>query len=277
MRTRPVTFTQDGEVNVEAEPAVEQEAAACPQVLQPYDISEESKQLSPGLSDNIGFTLFEKFTEAQLLNAHIFHHNVAKTLIQVEIVEATDPMVWLARARAAVAPGALVLVPWVAQLARLVPENGKDSDGIAEKSIKRPRHLHGGLPLFAKIRTSCKPLKDIVHFAARSPLAGKLSSAAACPSAFWCVLEAGKGDEERVNMKLETGQMSFPATQLQISGTPACRKKRSHMIDIEIPVLVNSKPIKKGEVLIMNRGIKLEVSEQPDGDMTDQQACRRHA
>ena len=161
-------------------------------------------------------------------------------------------------------------------MARLVPEEGKDSDGIAEKSIKRPRHLHGGLPLFAKIRTSCKPLDDIVHFAARSPLADKLSSAAACPSAFWCVLEAGEGDEERVNMKLETGHMSFPATQLQISGTPACRKRRSLMIDIEIPVLVNSRPIMQGEALIMKRGIQLEVGEHLDGEKTEQQARGRH-
>ena len=81
--------------------------------------------------------------------------------------------------------------------------------------------------------------------------------------------------EERVNMKLEIGHMSFPATQLQISGTPACRKRRSHMIDIEIPVLVNSRPIRQGEVLIMQRGIKLEVGEHLDGETTQQQACAR--
>ena len=276
MRTGPVTFAKDGEVNVEAEPAVEEEAAACPEVLQPYDISEETKQLDAALPDSVGFSLFQKFAEVQLLNSHIFHHNGAKNLIQVENVEATDPMVWLARARVAVSPGALVLVPWVASLARLVPEEGNDSDGIVEKSIKRPRHLHGSLPLFAKIRISCKQLGDNVDFAARSPLAGKLSSAAACPSAFWCVLEAGEGDDERVNMKLETGHMSFPATQAKISGTPACRKKKSHQIDIEIPVLVNSRPIKKGQVLIMDRGIKLEVGEHLDGGNTEQQACGRH-
>ena len=276
MRSGRVTFAEDGEVNVEAEAVVEQEAAACPEVLQPYDVSEAIKQVDPGPCDPFGFMLFAKFAEAQLLNSHIFHQNGAKGLVQVENSEATDPMVWLARARAAVPPGALVLVPWVASLVRLIPEGSTDSDAIAERSIKRPRHLHGGLPLFAKITITCKTLDDIVHFAARSPLAGKLSSSVACPSAFWCVLEAGEGDEERVNMKLESGHMSFPAMQAQISGTPACRKKKSPMIDIDFPVLVNSRPIMKGEALIMERGLKLEVGEHLDGQKTEQQACCRH-
>ena len=260
MRQAPVRLHDDGEVAHDPPEAAHDLPA--PELVQAYDIVETSKAMDLSLSDTIGFTLFQKYAECQLLNAHIFHSNVAQRLIAVEIVEAAEPMVWLARAKAAVPPGGIVLIPWVASLVRLAPDAVRDSDAITEASIKRPKHFHGGLPLFAKLTIECKTLDDIVHLAARSPLP-TLSTSAACPSAFWCVLEAGEGDDERVNMKMETAHMSFPAVQAEISGKPACRKKKSPMIDLSIPVLINSKPLKEGQALIRERCSQLEIAACP--------------
>ena len=170
----------------------------------------------------MGVQLFIHFEEVQLLSAFIESQAVVAIKIEVQYVEKSEPMIWMARALASVPAEHLVLVPWVSPLVRIVDD--KTDKGIVLDSIKRPKHLLGGLPVVAVVKVACPSLDDEVLFAARSPLSGKqLFSAASSP--FWCVQEAVEGDAALVNMECRMVTVDFTIACFKIDDRPLKRKK----------------------------------------------------
>ena len=104
LRASPVTLNENGDAEAPSAAAsvdgIDAKAmVACPEAMQPYDIEKEqcSAMATEG-ADKFGFALFQKYAECHLLNGHIFHSNAAQDVIGVEVVENSEPMVWLARA-----------------------------------------------------------------------------------------------------------------------------------------------------------------------------------
>ena len=153
------------------------------------------------------------------------------------------------------------------------------SPGDAEKggnrtllsSIKRPKHLFGGLPLLATIRAECASAGDSMVFAVRSPLSGKQSLAEA-PSPFWCALEAAGDEEEaRINMQMELARFEFSTVPMHVGDGQPKKKRKGTVLAVTFPVLVNSKPLKKGDTLLFRHGTQfLAVAEDADAKGTEE-------
>ena len=148
-------------------------------------------------------------------------------------------------------------------MTRLVTDIDQHPDGVLLKSIKRPKHMLPGLPLVATIEVACPDLTDRVVLAARSPLmASKVSYDHAMP-AFWCAVEAEKDDGQHVNMELRTATVDFKGGSVSIDNHQK-RRRRDPKMQITFPVLVNSKPLKEGDVLVFANGTQFAISNPAD-------------
>jgi hypothetical protein len=191
--------------------------------MNPYAVKAEDRTALPFLEVGpTGVQLFMHFGEEQLLSAFIESQAVVAAKIQVQYVEKSEPVIWMARALASVPAEHLVLVPWVSPLVRIVDD--KTDKGIVLDSIKRPNHLLGGLPVVAVVKVACPSLDDEVLFAARSPLSGKQSFSEAS-SPFWCVQEAVEGDTALVNMECRMATVDFTTASFKIDDRPLKRNK----------------------------------------------------
>ena len=161
----------------------------------------------------------------------------------------------------------VILVPWIATLLRVVENKDETTDGVLLESIKRPKHLFGGLPLLATMSVACPSSGDTHVLAARSPLAGKFSNECA-PPAFWCVLEAGEGDEERVNMEVRFAEITFSTPTMQVPGVRPKKKLKPLSLVFTYPVLVNSKSLHEDDILVFPRKSTFQIP-SPDDEVED--------
>ena len=232
MRSARITLTADGDAApagglrpISYAPSVGDAAlGARPHVLmKPYAVKAEDCTALPFPEVGpMGVQLFMHFGEEQLLSAFIESQAVVAAKIQVQYVEKSEPVIWMARALASVPAEHLVLVPWISPLVRIVDD--KTDKGIVLDSIKCPKHLLGGLPVVAVVKVACPSLDDEVLFAARSPLSGKQSFSEAS-SPFWCVQEAVEGDAALVNMECRMATVDFTTASFKIDDRPLKRNK----------------------------------------------------
>ena len=211
----------------------------------------------PSIGD-FGIKLFTSMAEEHLLAAYIDMFGNVNPHIVVEYVEASDPIMWLARCRDSVPPEKIMLVPWASPLTRIVKDTKADPDGVLLQSIKRPKHLFAGLPLVATVEAACPDISESVVLAARSPLGGKMSYNTA-PAAFWCAMEADEGDDGRANMEMRLFTMEFKSATLIIDGQPK-KRRRDPKLQVTFPILVNTKPLKAGDTLVFRRGTKFTAT-----------------
>ena len=234
--------------------------SAADERLKPYDISKDlCTSLSFPLVDDFGIKLFMSMGEEHLLAAYVDCAGPVGKHIKVQYVEASDPMIWMARCASDAPPESLVLVPWASPLVRIVEDTKEHPDGVLLESIKRPKHLFAGLPLVATVLVTCGDLDESVLLAARSPLSGKQTCSLA-PPAFWCVLEAGEGEEERANMAMRSATMEFKSAPMAIAER-ARKRRRDPKLQVTFPILVNVKPLKEDDVLVFPRGAKFQITE----------------
>ena len=223
----------------------------------PYDVKEDVCTQVPLPSvDGYGIKLFTTMAEQHLLAALLDCAGPVQSHINVEFVEASEPLIWMARASADIPLDTVTLVPWAAPLVRIVNDAQKNPDGVLFESIKRPKHHVGGLPLAAMIQVACPDLQESLLLAARSPLSGKQSFNHA-PAAFWRALEAA---EERVNMEMRFATMEFTNPLLQIDERPK-KKRKSVKLQVTFPILLNFKPLKEGDALVFSRGTKFQIKD----------------
>ena len=225
--------------------------------LKPYDIRKDScTSLSFPLVDDFGIKLFMSMGEEHLLAAYVDCLGPVDKHVKVQYVEASDPMIWMARCVSDAPPESLVLVPWTSPLVRIVEDTKEHPDGLLLESIKRPKHLFAGLPLVATVLVACGDVDESVLLAARSPLSGKQTHSLA-PPAFWCVLEADDGEEERANMVMRYATMEFKSAPISIAERPR-KRRRDPKLQVTFPILVNVKPLKEGDVLVFPRGTNFQ-------------------
>ncbi len=281
MRSGPITLSADGDAQGSSPQAACPQAssaqAACPvasgapQAVQAYAVEQTQCTMVPFPAlEDYGSKLFLMMGEEHLLSAFVFAAASVTEHIQVGRVEASDPMIWMARATKDCPPDALTLVPWAPSLMRIVADPKAYPDGVALESFRRPRHHFGGLPLLATLRMQCPSLGDTENLVARSPLTGKFPGNVA-PSAFWCVLEAGEGDEGRVNMEVRVAEMQFTTTPPKVDQTP---KKKMKPLDLlfTFPVLVNTRPLKQGDTLVFPRGTEFHLAAPSEEEVVPPQA-----
>ena len=148
-------------------------------------------------------------------------------------------------------------------------EAPEKNSGVSLSSIKRRPHHFCGLPLLATIRVECDELDEALDFVARSPLAGKQELTKA-PPPFWCVLEADKEDgPEQINMEVRIAKMEYDTVRPSIAGMPRKKQKATGMA-IRFPVLVNSKPLKENDVLVMPHGTKFFLNDYDKDEDEDE-------
>ena len=203
--------------------------------------------------------------EQHLLSAHVQESGAVAETIEVQRVQASGPMIWRARVLKDCAPESVTLVPWTATLLRIVENKEETTDGVLLESIKRPKDLFGGLPLLATMSVACPSSGDLEVLAARSPLAGKFSNERS-PPAFWCVLEAGEGDEARVNMEVRFAEMTFSTATIQVQGVRPKKKMKPLNLVFTFPVLVNSKLLHKDDILVFPRKSTFQIPSPADED-----------
>ena len=187
-----------------------------------------------------------------LTHAHIMHSQSVDK-VQVVKAEATEPLVWQARARVAIAPGALILVPWVqAEPVRL--ETG-------ELPFKRSPLLHPALPGHEVVRAAAEGDTHENAFAVRSPLDGKVKVDAKAAAPFWCVLSAE--DTSVANMAYRECRFEVAAPAVTVQG---CRRNETNKapktkIITTFRILTNIRKIEQGQVLVALPEAKSEGAE----------------
>ena len=175
-------------------------------------------------------------------------HKLSSLSVEVHVLEASDPVVYQARALAKVAVGELVLVPFVS--AEMTPF-------VEGTKWKRPRTLHPHLP-FAVVCSGAAPTyEEYHHFLAKSPLASASSVPASAPAPFWAALQAQS--PEHANLKIVNVVMTIPSTAVHLEQEVAAAKKakkakaeKAMPLEVRVPALVNTRPIERGEVLIFD-------------------------
>ena len=242
---------------------------------QPYDIEKDKGTQVPFPSiDEFGIKLFTSMGEEHLLASYLDCNGPCEKHITVQYVEASDPLIWIARAAADVPPDTVMLVPWTSPLVRIVTDTTTDSGGALLQSVTtRPKHLFAGLPLVAMMQVACPDLDESLLLAARSPLSGKHSCKIA-PPAFWCALEAGEKDEGRANMEMRFAKMEFKSASMQVDERPR-KRRRDPKVQVTFPILVNVKPLNEGDALVFPRGTKFQITDgaaDQDGSPSVQKA-----
>ena len=290
MRTGPITLAQDGTVAgsvviggestaADASMAPAQVAggmapeAVAVQAKQAYDIEDKDCQpVAYPVIEKFGAMLFLRMAEEKLLEAHLEALGVCTNKVAVSYVPKSDPIIWMARACNSFPADTLMLVPWASSLIQVTNEVEEESDAVPLKSIKRPKFLFSGLPLLATIMVECAEVDEALVFAARSPLAAKQDLNFA-PSPFWCVLEAAeKEEEQKINMEVKVAKMNFDTVRMFQAGLPPKKKQKPNKMEFSFPVLVNSKPLKEDDILVVAHRSSFVLEELEDGEDEEAQA-----
>ena len=189
--------------------------------------------------------LWLRLAQQGLLQMHI-QQKASADMVEVSVLEASEPVVYQARALQDVSLGQLILVPFVEPEPALLEDTAK---------WRRPKTLHPHLPFVAGLRAGAPSVDDTTRFMLKSPLASATLPVVA-PAPFWATLAAQKDAD--ANMKSSTMNIEFAPTEITIAGEKALAKGRGKgkkkgkapPLRVDIPVLVNRKDIQRGEVLV---------------------------
>ena len=126
---------------------------------------------------------------------------------------------------------------------------------MLEKTIEIGLAEASRASLMATFVGGAPSLEDGSCFGVRSPLALAASPPSVAPAPFWAALEAQA--ETDANLELKTCSVTF-SPDLGSCDVPAAGKGRGKkraaqaapMLQVDIPVLTNFKPLERGEVLV---------------------------
>jgi len=159
--------------------------------------------------------------------------------VKVQWLEASQPVVWHARATTNFAAGAMVLVAF-------------NCDGVTEAATntsnhtKRPTQLHPSLTWRAIVGITVPTVSnEEMPFVFTSPMASNKKTHEQAPPPFWAVIATDAGV---VNMKLSYITVTIPSLDIQCDDGPK-RKKRKCDVTVTIPAYINRTAIKSGDLL----------------------------
>ena len=188
----------------------------------------------------------------------LMKHKASATGVEVSVLEASEPLVYQARALKAFPAGNLVLAPFVST------ELVDFSDGA---KLKRPKTLHPHLPFAVECQAGAFELDDTASFFLKSPLASgaAIPQKLACP--FWAVLQAQAASD--ANMKVVPLRTAWPSTTFALGGPEAPTKGRGKRakptpLTVAVPALVNTKAVARGEVLVFTGSLTLDPPAEGD-------------
>ncbi len=143
----------------------------------------------------------------------------------------------------------------------MVPFVEKDLVDFADGAkLKRPKTLHPHLPFAVEVSAGAEKMGDIARFFVKSPLAGPAVPDAVA-SAFWAALQAQT--EGRANMQVATFSMGDPGATFEMTGVRRQKggkgkRLRPTPLTVRVPVLTNSVPVQRGEVLVFTGALVLD-------------------
>ena len=167
--------------------------------------------------------------------------------VEVQVLEASAPVVFQARALKKFEAKKLVLAPYV-------------STGLVDfadgAKLKRPKAMHPHLPFAVECLAGSLDLNDTARFFLKSPLSAP-GVPATVASAFWAVLKAQ--EDEHANMEVRVFTVTAENTTFEVQGEPKARKKpKATPLVVQVPVLINTKAIERGEVLVFTGDMALK-------------------
>ena len=219
----------------------------CAHVKHPYNLTSDVFELVPRVEDSAMTSgIAERVTDRCL--AQLFaRHASALNSITVGAAMDTTPVVWQARTgESSFEPGEIVLVPWTQS--RSVSES--------EGASTRPRVVHPHLPHCVKIMVGSDKLAGFDVTEVNSPL---IAASASCARGevdmvpCWAVNEEREAGHANMEERLVTMVLGVPSFVPEL-GTASAKKTRRALqqapLEVRVPVLVNSKAIAPGSVLV---------------------------
>ena len=212
-----------------------------PALVLAYDLpSEGMARLEPPAWETVVSVLWRRLAQQGLTHGHI-KNKASADRVEVHVLEASDPIVYQARALKAFSPGQLVLVPFASAEPTALADAAK---------WKRPRTLHPHLPFMVALEAGAPDIGDKSRFMVKSPLASSSGVPASAPPPFWAVLQAQ--EEAHANMEVSTMKIVYSGVDIALAGAPKQAKKASKppSLQVDVPVLTNAKALQRGEVLV---------------------------
>ena len=186
-------------------------------------------------------SLWQRLGAMALLQLHI-RNRASCDGVEVVRLDASEPVVWQARALCKFKTDDLMLVPWTEASLLRFAEGSK---------VSRPKGLYPCLPFMATIVAGAPSLDDTATFLMKSPL-GKMASSAedSAPAPFWATCFAQ--DPSHANMIETRFVLNMAQPKFDGFGLSARAQNTARLANLEVSVsgLVNTRVIEKGEVLV---------------------------
>ena len=81
------------------------------------------------------------------------------------------------------------------------------------------------------------------------------------------MLEAAEKEEaHKINMQVRLATMSYDTVRLSIAGLPPKKRQKPTKMEVTIPILVNSKPLRQDDILVMEHRTVFDLDELEEGD-----------
>ena len=227
-----------------------------------YEVDAAAMQSLPRMAwQPLPGLVWKALAQMVLGQLHLRHNLVARD-VEVSVLEASSPHVFQARPLRDFAAGALVLVPFTSE------EPIPFADGAR---LKRPAALHPHLPFVVSCKAGAVELAEECRFLLRSPLGSGSGLPAEAPAPFWAALATERAGD--ANMQVVPYRTRFTGTTFSLCGgdpeAPAKRRKtkgaalaKPPTLEVVVPALVNTKAMKRGEVVVVHGGFDLPDDEE---------------
>ena len=226
--------------------------------------SEGFQRLEPPPWDGRSALLWLRLVQQGLLHLHM-RKKASADMVEVSVLEAADPVVYQARTLSAVGVGHLTLIPFV----DVAPSPLQDIE-----KWRRPKTLHPHLPFMATFLGGAPSLEDGARFGVKSPLASAASPPSVAPAPFWAALAAQA--ETDANLQVTTCSVAFSpdlgSCDVPAKGRGRGKKRAANaapVLQVDIPVLTNFKPLERGEVLVFKGSPADLIQPSPTGFAID--------
>lgn len=232
------------------------EANTAPQAPRKYAYQlppSSAKRLSPVCFGACPKALWRLLAQ-QRLSQMFAKQKLCAQSVEVCVVEASEPIVFQARALKDFDLNQLVLVPYTEAELHPIADGDK---------VKRPKSLHPHLPFLVTCTAGAFDLDDTTHFLIKSPLASCRTLPEQAPAPFWAALEAQASTHP--NVRATTFRMTVGGATFALEQEPPAKRGRKSdtapSLSVAVPVLVNMKAIQHGSVLVYTELLLLEGSE----------------
>ena len=238
-------------------PAAEQSASAAAPAAYAYRVKHEGfRRVNQEPLAEWTERLWRRVAEQGLMHMLLKYKQCAEA-VEVQVLEASAPIVFQARALKPFKPKELVLTPCTPAELMSFSDGGK---------LKRPKTLHPHLPFAVECLAGALEVEDTSRFFLKSPLAS-----AAIPdkiaSPFWAVLQAQ--NEAHANMVVSVCTFTVPSFSFSVEGEPkpraGAKRPRPMPLTVQVPALTNSKPLVREEVLVFTGSLALPAEEEDEG------------